>query len=189
VNENAEMEEGAGISMHDNFFYDSDLIRCDILLFVNKLKLKLALIILLLLLIIHSAVAEDSGPAILLRGPVPHEGIEFIGANAIPSYYGEYKFQGGIVRTYFTTEEIILSDSWKTSECGVPKMFIRDGEGRIESVYTDRRGWTVFMSFESSSKNICQFIDSYRERQNYFLNIAKDKSVFSFPAILDLQTK
>lgn len=138
-------------------------------------------------LIIAGGFAADDEPAILLKGPVPHDGIEFLGANAIPSYYGEYKYDGGSIRIYYTDEHIVLSDEWTAADCGISGLLMRTADDeRQTAAYTDKKGWTAFLSFEAGTEYICSFIESYRKRQNYFLNIAKDKSIFSFPAILDL---
>lgn len=130
--------------------------------------------------------AENSGPAILAKGPVPHEGIEFLGVNAIQSQYGEYSYDKDKVIVYYTTEEIFFSEKWTSSDCSLFLTMQRDYKSNRRVVsYTDRRGWTAFFSFQIDSDYICSFIAVYRSRQNYFLNISRDKTVFSFPAILE----
>jgi len=149
------------------------------------LRIKHAVLI-LFLLVSSSLFAEEAEPAILLRGPVPHLGIEFLDTNAIPSYYGEYQYDGGRVRIYFTSENIVLSEEWVVLDCSLSGVFEHSkDDGRIDLVYMDRRDWTAFFSFEAGTDDVCGFIESYRKRQNYFLNIARDKSGFSFPAILE----
>ncbi len=141
-------------------------------------------------LIIVSASADEAEPAILVKGPIRHQGIEFIGTNAISSYYGEYEYKDHTIRIYFTDENIILSDVWKASECRISGLLVGTGdENRINMVYQDKKGWTAFFSFDAESEYVCAFVGSYRTRQNYFINIARDKTFFSFPAILDLEQK
>jgi hypothetical protein len=47
-------------------------------------------------------------------------------------------------------------------------------------------GWTAFLSFADENSGICRFMEIYIRRQTYFINLSRDKSVFSFPAILEI---
>jgi len=131
--------------------------------------------------------AETAEPAILARGPVQHEGIEFLGVNAIPSQYGEYHYNNDEIIVYYTTEEIFFSDKWNSGDCSLLGLRQQDymDDRRLVS-YSDKKGWTVILSFDNDAEYICSFLAAYKSRQNYFLNIARDKTVFSFPALLEV---
>lgn len=149
---------------------------------------KTAAIIILLISVLSILSAEAGDPAILARGPVLHEGIEFLGVNAIPAQYGEYRYGDDIITVYFTVEEIFLSEKWTAGSCGIPGLMqFTDKQGRIVAAYKDKKEWTAFLSFKADADYVCGFIEAYRSRQNYFLNIARDKTLFSFPAFLEME--
>ena len=134
--------------------------------------------------------AENDAPAVLAKGPIPHEGIEYLGVNVIPNEYAEYNFNGDVITIYFTYEQIFLSDSWTASMCdiaGLQRLSSPPDEDRSILVYSDKKGWYAFFSFPETADYICGFISEYRNRQNYFINIARDKDLFSFPAILNIE--
>ncbi|MDC7228299.1 MAG: hypothetical protein PQJ61_16170 [Spirochaetales bacterium] len=144
-------------------------------------------ILLLILFLTFPVSASDEEPAILVRGPIPHRGIEYLGVNAIDSQYGEYVYDEHRIYLYYTDEPIVLSVSWEKAECGIEglsRLVVSDAQPVYS--YTDSKGWTVFFSFDEDSGYICRFIEQYRSRQNYFLNIARDEIGFSFPALLDI---
>lgn len=144
-------------------------------------------VLLLFYILFTSALyAVDSNPAILAKGPLAHKGIEFLGVNVLESQYGEYRYGEDVIIVYYTTEDIFLSDKWTSLDCsGVEavQMNLND-EQRIVS-FTDKKGWTAFLSFSIEAEYVCSFLEVYQRRQNYFLNIARDKTVFSFPAVLE----
>ena len=149
---------------------------------------KLFLVFALFLSLVSPLFAAGDEPAVLRMGPVSHNGIEFLGMNVIPSYYGEYDYQGRTVRLYYTVSPIVLSGRWAESDCrraGLLELTERTSGDESVFAYSDSRGWTAFLAFPHDADFICGFIDKYISRQNYFLNIARDKSVFSFPAILE----
>ncbi|HAK45273.1 MAG TPA: hypothetical protein DCO79_05065 [Spirochaeta sp.] len=147
---------------------------------------KIFLFICLLFLPLFFLSADEEHPAILVRGPLPHDGIEYLGVNAISSQYGEYLYEDDSVPVYFTTEEIFLSSDWIKSDCGIEGLykFDKSADNTI-AAYVDRKGWTAFLSFKQEAAYICEFIEEYRGRQNYFLNIAREDIGFSFPALLE----
>jgi hypothetical protein len=150
-------------------------------------KKSAAIIIIFLFTVLSVLPAEDAEPAILARGPIFHRGIEFLGVNAIPSQYGEYRYGDELITVYYTVEEIFLSKNWLSTDCAVPGLMqLKEGNNRIVIAYTDKKEWTAFLSFTAGADYICRFVEAYRNRQNYFLNIARDKTVFSFPALLEV---
>ncbi len=151
----------------------------------------ISLIIIILFSCAGHIFAEDSDNiAVLTRGPVYHEGIEFLEVNALPSRYGEYRVGAGTVRIYYTEEPIFFSEDWKRTACTSESYLLLDsGSPEISGIVAaveDERGWTAFLEFSEPSI-ICSFIKMYRSRQNYFNNISRDKNSFSFPAILELE--
>ena len=149
--------------------------------------MKYILISIIILLAASGAVADEAeGPSILKKGPVYHEGIEFLGVNALPAWYGEYSYDGGVVRVYFTREEVVLSDEWKDGACGTGGMFSTVRNGVPVTAYMVPGGWTAFLSFPDENAEICRFMEIYIRRQTYFINLSRDKSVFSFPAVLEI---
>lgn len=161
---------------------------------MKKKQFASAVIIMTMFFLVFTAsglTAEESEPAILKKGPVPHKGIEFLGTNAITSYYGEYSYKGETVRLYYTDETVFLSEDWHEGGCkGLDVFFLNDSGGDKQSneqvvAYRDKNGWTAFLAFSPGNEDICGFIQTYVGRQNYFLNIAREKNTFSFPAILE----
>lgn len=154
--------------------------------------MRLSAYILVIMLIASPVFTEDADPAVLLRGPVRHQGIEFLGVNAIDSEYGEYSYQGDIITVYYTEELIVLDESWTTADCEIPGLKIKNSGDSSEPdkllvfAYSDPKDWTAFLSFSAESDYACNFIAQYRLRQNYFINIARG-DVFSFPAILNIE--
>ncbi len=134
------------------------------------------------------AFAEENEPAVLIRGPIIHDGIEFLGVNRITAQYGEYKYQGELIRLYYTAEEIVLSDDWGFYDCKIEGLVQKVGAGkdRIIIGYFDGLGWKVFLSVAADADYICPFISEYIKKQKYFNNIVSETSGFSFPAILDI---
>ena len=139
-------------------------------------------------LIYAAAASAEELPALLHEGPVPHLGIEFLGVNAIPSYYGEYFYGERLIRVYFTKSDIFLTDDWSAFKCGAGEAYTLNGYPSGEDVYfyRDRRGWMLFLAFEKEADYVCRFIEIYASRQNYFINIARDDTAFSMPAVLEL---
>ena len=143
-------------------------------------------ILLLLLLPFFNLQAEEFGRAVLVKGPLPHNGIEYIGVNQIPSQYGEYDYNGERISVYFTREDIFLSENWINSDCSLSGIHRLNTESEFSVfVYVDERGWAAFFAFPGSFDNVCEFIGKYRSRQNYFINISRDENEFSFPAFLE----
>ncbi len=151
-------------------------------------QMKKCFFVILMVFLCTSVYSDEGDPAILSKGPVPVEGIEFLGVNVIPASYGKYIFSGDYIDVYYTTSEIFLSGRWIDSDCrlvGVKRLSTRSD--RVVLSYTDTRGWTVFLSFETDADYICNFFEIYISRQNYFLLINRDASLFSFPAILEVK--
>ena len=148
---------------------------------------KVYLFHILLLFPLFTIAAQDADPAVLVRGPLPHDGIEYLGVNVIPSSYGEYIYNDSLISVYFTFEEVFLSEEWAASECGIAgASMLKSEDQQLIIAYSDRRGWTAFLSFEPGFESACGFLDKYISRQNYFLNLARDTADFSFPAFLEL---
>ncbi len=151
-------------------------------------KAAVTIFILYLLFPVICVSAEDAGPAVLARGPVSQDGIEYLGVNTVLSRYGEYRYGDDLIKIYYTDENIFLSDEWVENGCadGIRKLEQPVDDKVVVMVYSDRKGWHAFLSFPRNAEYICGFIKSYISRQNYFLNIARDKSAFSFPALLEV---
>ena len=131
--------------------------------------------------------AQQSQTAVLEKGPVYHRGIEFLGMNAIQSWYGEYSAKEDLIIIYYTDSEIVLSGDWEAGGCGIDGSFSGGtaADGRPRAAYRDPRGWTAFFSYTMGQQEFCSFLGVYISRQNYFINIVRDKSLFSFPAVIE----
>ena len=151
---------------------------------------KAAVSVIFIVLLSCPAFADEKVPAILVRGPLPHQGIEFLGVNTVEAEYGEYIYRDDQIVLYYTTADIYLSEEWEPADCsesGVRSYTGKDDTGRSVIVYSDKRGWHAFISFPEKADYICAFAGAYISRQNYFNNIAYDETLFSFPAILDIE--
>ncbi|MDC7124731.1 MAG: hypothetical protein PQJ46_04140 [Spirochaetales bacterium] len=130
--------------------------------------------------------AEETEPAILARGPIACNGIEYLGLNTIEATYGVYEYKNDTIRIYFTQKEIVLSDVWTSFSCSVKGLKYRISDDGLKVIeYTDKNGWSAFVSFKPEAEYVCDFLKKYISRQNYFINLAHDKDTFSFPAILE----
>ncbi len=146
------------------------------------------LLFIVIVFLTSPAFSEENEPAVLIRGPIIHDGIEFLGVNRITAQYGEYRYQGDLIRLYYTAEEIVLSDDWGFYDCKIDGLVQKSGAGKERVIigYFDSLGWMIFLSIPADADYICPFILEYIKRQKYFNNIVSDSSGFSFPAILDI---
>ena len=152
--------------------------------------MKFRVFVIVLAVIPFFSLTADDGPAVLARGPVYHEGIEYLGVNALPAEYAEYAYNDDIITVYFTYETIVLPASIENAECSVSNLYALVSESQKDRkvyVYMDDKGWSAFLAFPEESEYSCRFIEAYINRQNYFNNISRDENLFSFPAVLNIK--
>jgi hypothetical protein len=131
-----------------------------------------------------SIYAGEEKVAVLLRGPLPKEGIEFLPVNALPVMYGEYEYDNMLTAVYYLEEEVFVSDSWEKSSCRDYEVFVLPAAARSVFYYLDTQGWSVFLSLDKEIEEPCLFITEFIRRFRYFQGIAKDPRNISFPAVL-----
>jgi len=128
--------------------------------------------------------AQEEKVAILMRGPLPMEGIEFLPINALPVVYGEYEYENTQTAVYYIEIEIFISNSWEKSTCGGYQIYALPAAARSVYYYFDTQGWSVFISLDKGIDEPCLFIAEFIRRFRYFQGIAKDRRNISFPAVL-----
>ena len=100
--------------------------------------------------------AEEAEPAVLVRGPIQHSGIEYLGVNAVEAVYGEYAYNRQIIPVYYTDKDIFIPDEWSEAACaqsGLKHLGSSESSAAREVfVYSDRRGWHAFFSFPADAE-------------------------------------
>jgi len=153
------------------------------------------LIVLFSALPISSAAQQNSGPenevAVLRRGPIYRKGLPFFLPNAIPCFYGVYRFRGTEITVYYTETAIFRRRQWETFTCPASAGYILPDENAEERVLfifpAEDQGWTVFFLIREVRDDICLFIDTFFSRFQYFRGITRDRTIPPFPAVLELR--
>ncbi len=144
---------------------------------------------------VSPAAQQSGGPenevSILQRGPIYRKGLPFFLPNAIPGFYGVYRFRGTEITVYYTETAISRRQQWEAFNCPASAGFIlpeEDAEERVLFIFpAEEQGWTVFFLFREVRDDTCLFIDTFFSRFQYFRGITRDRSIPPFPAVLPLQ--
>lgn len=124
-----------------------------------------------------------TGPALLLQGPELVRGLPFLGDNAIPARRGSYGYKGARVLVYYTQEAVMIPSGWEEFDCRgtVYRKGVYDG-GWVYA-RTDPQGWSEFVFFGDDTLRVCDFLETFLSRFNYFRGLS---GTFSFPAVLEI---
>ncbi len=125
--------------------------------------------------------------AILERGPLPRRSIPWIGPNAIPCHFGEYRFGEERIALY-ALREFVPSSSWEIYRCGRNRDLLRvpSEEGLLIIARTDAEE-SFFFLFPAGLSDPCSFIVQFVSRFTYFVGASRgDQGQISFPAILEM---
>jgi len=134
----------------------------------------------------ESQQGTEDNLAILHKGPIPGRGIPNLYPNAIPYFYGAYRFGSLLLDVYYSAEKIAPSESWAGLTCGKIRLFeVPAEEGRF-FYYGSEAGWTIFLKIPPELENLCPFIEVFIRRLTYFIGINRDRGIVPFPAVLQV---
>jgi hypothetical protein len=129
--------------------------------------------------------AQQDEVAILQRGPIYTKGLPFFLPNAIPAFYGVYRFRGAEVTVYYTENPILRRKEWSLFPCADNEgLVVPEGQGALLLFPAAENEWTVFFSYYPEREDICAFIDTSFDSFRYFRGITRDRSIPPFPAVL-----
>ena len=144
--------------------------------------------------VLPSVAQSASDRAVLVRGTLRVRGVEHFPANAVPAFYGEYRWDRSTVRVWVVREALYLSEDWTEYSFRSPsgralKAFRKvpgpqDPGFEVLAVRSEEY-WSVF-EFPASEGDPRAFITSFSDRLRYFVAHSSPSDV-SLPAVLEIR--
>jgi hypothetical protein len=128
----------------------------------------------------------DFSMGILDDGPHKSTGSLFLGPNVLPFVYAYYEWGPSQVYVEYTSENIVLDESWKDGKCG--RYEVRYRTFKQDTVFAfNGDAWTVFLRFSNEAESYCSFFTVFLNRLQFFIEVTNSDYDVPFPAILNIQ--
>jgi hypothetical protein len=126
---------------------------------------------------------QQAETAVLLRGPNPGRGLDFLQANVIEYQEGLYRYGDIRFTVYYTEKRFPAFSEWRQLFCGEETVYdIADTQDRVYFYPSDE--WNLFLRFPADFEGICPILTEFLQRFRFFMNTREESPIIPFPAVL-----